>query len=183
MLTCLYDVVGYALLGSMCLCVYFLAIWSDPCLHMFLCLYVQTYVFTCLCVQIYVLYILYAIFHVLVCTMPCLCAQTQAMFVMPCAIVVLLSLCFSFLCFGLMVSAVCTMPCLYAQTQAMFVMPCAIIVLLSLCFSFLCFGLMVRARSRPYGLCHCPYTKTHIKGFGSPLFACLCLLASRLCHA
>ena len=27
---------------------------------------------------------------------------------------------------------------------------------------------MVRTRSRPYGLCHCPYTKAHIKGFGSP---------------
>ena len=46
------------------------------------------------------------------------------------------------------------------------------------CFyvSFLCFGLMVRTRSRPYGLCHRPYTKAHIKGFGSPflhVYACL----------
>ena len=35
---------------------------------------------------------------------------------------------------------------------------------------------MVRARSRPYGLCHRPYTKAHIKGFGSSylhVFACL----------
>ena len=39
---------------------------------------------------------------------------------------------------------------------------------------------MVRTRSRPYGLCHRPYTKAHINGFGSPLFACLCLLASML---
>ena len=45
---------------------------------------------------------------------------------------------------------------------------------------FSCFGLMVRTRSRPYGLCHCPHTKAHIKRFGSPLFACLCLLASML---
>ena len=52
----------------------------------------------------------------------------------------------------------------------MFVMPCAIVVLLLLCLSFLCFGLMVRTQSRPYGLCHCPYTKAHIKGFGSPYF-------------
>ena len=36
--TCLYDVVGYALLGSICLCVYFHAIWLDPCLHMLICL-------------------------------------------------------------------------------------------------------------------------------------------------
>ena len=46
---------------------------------------------------------------------------------------------------------------------------------------FLSFGLMVRTRSRPYGLCHHPYTKVHIKGFGSFLFACLCLLALCLC--
>ena len=39
---------------------------------------------------------------------------------------------------------------------------------------------MVWTRSRPYGLCHHPYTKVHIKGFGSFLFACLCLLASML---
>ena len=73
-------------------------------------------------------------------------------------------------------------------------MPCAIVALLLLCLSFLCFGLMVRTQSRPYDLCHYPYTKAHIKGFGSHLFACLCLLASmlyacvilscsRLCHA
>ena len=48
MLTCLYDVVGYALLGSMCLCVYFLAIWSDPCLHI---LYAWIHVLPCLCVK------------------------------------------------------------------------------------------------------------------------------------
>ena len=57
-------------------------------------------------------------------------------------------------------------------------MPCAIVALLSLCLSFLCFGLMVRTWFRPYGLCHCPYTKTHIKGFGSPylhVYACLLL--------
>ena len=60
-------------------------------------------------------------------------------------------------------------------------MPCAIIALLSLLsLFFLCFGLMVRTRSRPHGLCHCPYILAHIKGFGSSIFACLCLLASML---
>ena len=37
---------------------------------------------------------------------------------------------------------------------------------------------MVRTWSRPYGLSHCPYTKAHIKGFGSPylhVYACLLL--------
>ena len=69
-----------------------------------------------------------------------------------------------------------------------------LLALLSLCLSLLCFGLMVGTQSRPYGLCHRPYTLAHIKGFGSPLFACLCLLASmlyacvslsssRFCHA
>ena len=176
MLTCLYDVFGQCLAGiyvSMCLfpCymvrsksshaymlgfmpfhVYVLNFYMFTC--MFLCLYIQIYVLTCLCAWIYVLYMPYAIFHVLV----------------------------------------HSMPCLHAQTQAMFVMPCAILALLSLYLSFLCFGLMVGTRSRTYGLCHRPYTLAHIKGFGSPLFACLCLLASvlytcdslsysRLCHA
>ena len=60
----------------------------------------------------------------------------------------------------------------------MFVMPCAIVVLLLLCLSFLCFSLMVRTRSRPYGLCHRPYNKAHIKVFGSSylhVYACLLL--------
>ena len=51
----------------------------------------------------------------------------------------------------------------------MFIIPCAIVALLSFCLSFLCFGLMVRTQSRPYGLCHRPYTLAHIKGFGSPV--------------
>ena len=42
---------------------------------------------------------------------------------------------------------------------------------------FLCFGLMVRTRSKPYGLCHRPYTEAHIKGFGSSPF-CMSMLAS-----
>ena len=57
-------------------------------------------------------------------------------------------------------------------------MPCVIVAILSLYLSFLCFGLMVRIRSRPYDLCHRPYTLAHIKGFGSPdfhVYACLLL--------
>ena len=37
---------------------------------------------------------------------------------------------------------------------------------------------MVRTQSRPYGLCHHPYTKAHIRGFGSSylhVYACLLL--------
>ena len=60
----------------------------------------------------------------------------------------------------------------------MFVMPCAIVALLSLYLSFLCFGLLVRTRYRLCGLGHCPYTKAHVKGFGSSylhVYACLLL--------
>ena len=49
MLTCLYDVVGYALLGSMCLCVYFHVIWLDP---VFTCLYAWIHVLPCLCARL-----------------------------------------------------------------------------------------------------------------------------------
>ena len=140
------------MLGFIFFHVYVLSFYMFTC--MFLCLYVQIYVLICLCVWIYVLYMPYAIFHAFVRSMPCLCAQTQAMFVTP----------------------------------------CAIITLLSICLSLLCFGLMVGTQSRPYGFCHRLYTLAHIRGFGSPLFACLCLLtsmlyacvslsSSRLCHA
>ena len=69
----------------------------------------------------------------------------------------------------------------------MLVMPCAIVALLLLYLSFLCFGLMVRTRSRPYGLFHRPYTKAHIKVFGSSylliyasLLLCFMLVLSSL---
>ena len=48
MLTRLYDVVGYALLGSMCLCVYFHVIWLDPCLHVRICLDLCFHMLVCL---------------------------------------------------------------------------------------------------------------------------------------
>ena len=79
--------------GDLCvLCVYFHAIWLDPCLHMFICLdscssmsmcqvpiclhaYMsRSMFFTCLRARIYVLYMFYAIFHVFMRFMPCLCA-------------------------------------------------------------------------------------------------------------
>ena len=88
MLTCLYDVIGYALLGSICLCVYFHAIWLDPCLHMLTCL---DQVLPCLCASFHtfthvsMLICLDLCFHMLVCLdlyfMPssmCLCAPCYA---------------------------------------------------------------------------------------------------------
>ena len=58
MLTCLCDVVGFALLGFMCLCVYFHAIWLDPCFHMLICLdscssMLMYQACTCWCVYFY----------------------------------------------------------------------------------------------------------------------------------
>ena len=60
------------MLGFMFFHVYVLGLYMLMC--MFLCLLVLTYVFTCLYASIYLLYMLYTIFHVLVCSMPCLCA-------------------------------------------------------------------------------------------------------------
>ena len=87
------------MLGFMSFHVYVLSFYMFTC--MFLCLYAYIYASTCLCVWIYALYMFHVIFHVLVCSMPCSRAQTQAMFVMPCAIVALSLLYLSFLCFGL----------------------------------------------------------------------------------
>ena len=79
--------------------------------------------------------------------------------------------------------------CLCASHLVYVLRPCAILALVchAMCYFspfipfyriFLCFGLMVRTRSRPYGLCHCPYAKAHIKGFGSlymHIYTCLLL--------
>ena len=80
--------------------------------------------------------------------------------------------------------ALCHLPCacmLHAMLVCLgldlFVMPCAIAAILFLLSHFLVFWHLVRARSRPYGLCHHPYTLVYIKGFGSPIFhVCACLL-------
>ena len=143
------------------------------CMHV-LCSYAYIQVFTCL----------YTWIHVL----PCLCARFLYVY-MHVSMPICLYLCFHmlvcldlclYMLYAIFHVLVCSMPCLCASALAMFVMSCAIVALLSLCLSFLCFCLMVGTRSRPYGLCHCPYTLAHIKGFGSSLFACLCLLAFML---
>ena len=58
------------------------------------------------------------------------------------------------------------MPCLdlYSQPFCCFIFPSCV------------YGLLVQTRSRPYGLCHHPYTLAHIKGLGSFLF-CMSMLA------
>ena len=78
MLTCLNDVVGYALLGSMGLCVYFHAICLDLCFHMPMCLDLCS---------------LHALCHHLGACM------LNALFVMPCAIVAILFILSYFLVF------------------------------------------------------------------------------------
>ena len=143
------------------------------CMHI-LCSYAYIRVFTCL----------YAWIHVL----PCLCAKFLYVY-MHVSVPICLYLCFHMLVwldlYSLHVS--CYFPCacaLYAMFACLdlgyvchVMCYCSPFVVLS---SFLCFGLLVRTRSRPYGLCHCPYTFVHIKRPGSFLFACLYLLASML---
>ena len=80
------------------------------------------------CVLGSMFYLRYAIFHVLVCSMPCLCLDLGY---------VCLAMCY-----------------------------CSFFVAY---LSFLCFDLLIGTRSRPYGLCHRPFTLAHIKGFGSPV--------------
>ena len=146
------------------LCVYIHAIWLDPCLHMLICLDSCSSTFmcqvsTCLCTHFYA-YMSKAIFsHAYVigsmfstCFMlssMCLCASHLVYVLRPCAILAL----------------VCHAMCYFSHFIPFYRI-------------FLCFGLMVRTRSRPYGLCHRPYTKAHIKGFRSSylhVYACLLL--------
>ena len=156
-------------------CVYFHAIWLDPYLLM---LYAWIHVLPCLCAMFLCVYMYVSMpicldlcSHMLVrfdlCSLHALCHIPYA-----CALHAI------FLCLGL--GYVCHAMC--------YCIP------LSLCLSLLCFGLLVRTRFRPCGLCHRPYTLAHIRGFGSPFFACLCSFASmlysrvslscsRLCHA
>ena len=82
---------------------FFHALLRSTCLHACFYAYMSRSMFSHAWVLGSMLCLLYAMFHVLVLSMPCLCAQTQAMFVMPCAIVALLSLYLSFLYFGLLV--------------------------------------------------------------------------------
>ena len=82
--------------------------------------------------------------------------------------------------------ALCYHPCAWAL-HAMFMCLSLDLVFHTMCYCspfapfyriFLCFGLIVRTRAKPYGLCHRPYTKVHIKGFGSSylhVYACLLL--------
>ena len=148
----------------------------DLCIYVFISmLYGQILVFTCLYAWICVLPCFYAYIHMLRCTFICLHAYFHA------SIYVLGSMFFT--CFmpssmylpaSRLVYVLRSKPCLSCH-----------VLLQPFCSFFrifLCFSLMVWTRSRPYGLCHHPYTKVHIKGFGSFLFACLCLLALCLCQ-
>ena len=122
------------------LCVYFHTIWLDPCLH-----------------------ILYAWIHVL----PCLCVKFLHVSMPIC-----LDLCFHMLlCLDLCsLHALCNLPCACAL-HAMFV--CLdlgyVCHAMRYCSPFvtLSFFLVI---IQTHGLCHHPYTKDYIKGFGSSLF-------------
>ena len=160
MLTCLCDVVGYALFGSMCLCVYFHDIWLDSCLCMLICLDPCSSMFMC---------------QAPTCLHTCFYAyMSKSMFSHAYVLRSMFSTWF-------ILSSICLCaPCHVCVPRPRLCLSCHVLLqpFFSLCLSFLCFGLMVRTRSRPYGLCHCPYTKAYIKGFGSSyshVYACLLL--------
>ena len=179
---------------SMCLfpCYMVRSLSSHVCMHV-LCSYAYVYAFTCLYAWICVLPCVYVCIFLLGCISTCLLCISMLICVDRCVYMLRLmfSTCFmsSSMCLGasrhvyvLSLDLVCHAMC-YCSHFVPFI-----------AFFFCVFGLMVRTRSGPYGICHRPYTKAHIKGFGSPLFACLCLLASilyacvnlscsRLCHA
>ena len=92
--TCLYALVW--VLPCLCVQIYMLK-YISTCLHAYFHAYMCRS--RCLHTQIDVLYMPYAIFHVLVHFMPCLCAQAQTLFVMPCAIIAPLFLLLNFLVF------------------------------------------------------------------------------------
>ena len=80
-------------------------------------------------------------------------------------------------CFMLFFMCLCTL-CHVCVPRPRLCLSCHIVALLLLCLSFLFFGLLVQTRYRPCGLCYRPYTKAHIKGFGSSylhVYACLLL--------
>ena len=82
-------------------------------------------------------------------------------------------------CFILSSMCLCS-PCHACVPRPRLCLSCHVLLwpLCPFCLSFLCFGLMVRTQSRPYGPCYRPYTKAHVKGFGSPclhVYACLLL--------
>ena len=157
MLTCLYDIIGYDLLGSMYLCVYFHAIWLDPCLYMLICLD------PCSSMSMY---------QASTCLHACFYAYMSRSMLSHAYVLGSMS----FTCFMLSSMYLCT-PCHVCVPRPRPCLSCHVLLQpFVACLSFLCFGLMVRTQSRPYALCHHPYTKAQIKGFGSPLFAFLCLL-------
>ena len=151
---------------DLCVCVHFRAIWLDPSLHTLICLDSCFSMFvckvsTCLHVWFYACMSRFMFSHAYV-----LRSMSSTCFMLS-------SMC---LCTPCHVCMPRPRPCLLVHS-----MPCSsIVAFLSLCLSFLCFGLLVQTRSRPHGLCYCPYTLTHIKGFRSFLLVCLCLLALML---
>ena len=156
-------------------------------IRVFTWLYAWIHVLPCLCAKFLYVYMhvsmpicLCLCFHMLVCLD--LCSLYVSCY-SPCACALHAML----VCLGL--GYVCHAMCYYSPFVAL-----SSFFFFFIFFFFWCFGLLVWTRSRPYCLCHHPYTLAHIKGFGSSLFACLCSLvsmlfscvslsSSRLCHA
>ena len=135
--------------------------WIYACLYAYAYIYTSTY----LCVWIYALYMFHVIFHVLVRSMPCLRAQTQAMFVMPCASVAILLLYLSFLCFGLLVRSQYRPCALYhrpytkAHIKGFRSSYLHVYACLLLCFMLVLASLVIGFATPLVGLCLCGYIR------------------------
>ena len=161
-----YHVYGYALLRSTCWYACSVLLCLCLCLHMLVCLGLHSpmplcYIYMLRCISTCLLCI-----SMLICVDRCV-YMLRLMF-STCFMSSSMCLCASRHVYVLSLDLVCHAMC-YCSHFVPFI-----------AFFFCVFGLMVRTRSGPYGICHRPYTKAHIKGFGSPLFACLCLLACLL---
>ena len=175
MLTCLYDVVGYALLGSMYLCVYFHDIWLDPCLHMLICLVSCSSMFMC---------------QVPTCLHVCFYAyMSRSMFSHA---YVLGSMFFT--CFMLSFMSLCA-PCHVCVPRPRLCLSCH--VLLQPFCRFIFLSCLLAYGQHPiqtlWSLLSSIHQGPHQKGLDHSYFACLCLLpsmlyacvnlsCSRLCH-
>ena len=156
-------------------------LWFLPCLDQHVCMhvlcsYAYVYAFTCLYAWVCVLPCLYVYIYMLRCISKRLHAHFHAYMCSWC-IYMLRSM--SSTCF-INLSCACMLYALFMCLGLDFVCHAMCQPFCSFYHIFLCFGLMVRTRSRPYGFFHRPYTKAHIKGFGSFIFKCLCLLVSML---
>ena len=170
---------------TMCLCLdlfFPFVVWLNP--HVYMVVYMS------ICLS----YMFYALCRIFLCFVPLLLyvnvrvtcshiwyhvygyALLRSTCLYACSMLLCLCLCLRMFV-SLLICSICFMPsslflcapchvCM-PRSRLCVVMPCAIVAFLLLCFTLMCFGLVVRTRSKLCGFFHRPYSKAHIKGFGS----------------